>query len=381
MTPLTRVGPPRSASMMGIMNEITLVAVGDVVPEDHRMDAVAAELNAADITFGQLEEPLSNRGKQQLFAGIGGPRYDGGDVMDTAKKARQLVETGFDILSFATNHTMDRSEESLFDTIDAVRGAGIVLVGAGENIAAAREPQLVERDGVTVGFLAYCSVLPYGYQATSERPGTVPIRARTSYEQIDWRPGTKPRIHSEAYEEDVALMVADIEALRPKVDVLAISIHWGIHFEPATVAQYQREVGRAAIDAGADIVLGHHAHILKGVDVYKGKAIVYSLNNFSLRPRGDDGEWLGPDNTPSDQMFSVMAKATIRDGAIAQLSFVPVSVDGEARPSFVHPGDEYFEYICDYFTWATQEAGLSGEYDAEGGELVLRAYDRAAVTV
>jgi poly-gamma-glutamate capsule biosynthesis protein CapA/YwtB (metallophosphatase superfamily) len=365
--------------MMGFMSEITLVAVGDVVPEDHRMDAVADVLNAADITFGQLEEPLSNRGKQQLFSGIGGPRYDGDEVMDTAKKARQLVEAGFDILSFATNHTMDRSEESLFDTIDAVRGAGIAFVGAGVDIAAAREPRIVERDGVTVGFLAYCSVLPYGYQATEERPGTVPVRARTSYEQIDWRPGTRPRIHSEAYEEDVALMVADIAALRPKVDVLAVSIHWGIHFEPATVAQYQRQVGRAAIDAGADIVIGHHAHILKGVDVYKGKAIVYSLNNFSLRPRGDDGEWLGADNTPSDQMFSVMAKATIRDGAITQLSFVPVLVDGEARPSFVHPGEQYFDYVRGYFAQVTEEAGLSGRYDLDGGEFVVRAYDRTAV--
>jgi poly-gamma-glutamate synthesis protein (capsule biosynthesis protein) len=367
--------------MMGVMSEITLVAVGDVVPEDNRMDAVAEVLNAADITFGQLEEPLSNRGKQQLFAGIGGPRYDGGTVMDTAKKAQQLVEAGFDILSFATNHTMDRSEESLFDTIDAVRGAGITFVGAGVDIAAAREPQIVERDGVTVGFLAYCSVLPYGYQATDERPGTVPVRARTAYEQIDWRPGTKPRIRSYANEEDVALMVADIQALRSQVDVLAVSIHWGIHFEPATVAEYQRAVGRAAIDAGADIVLGHHAHILKGVDVYKGKAIIYSLNNFSLRPRGDDGEWLGPENTPSDQMFSVMAKAVIRDGAIARVSFVPVIVDGDARPSFVHPGEQYFDYVGDYFAWATEEAGLSGRYNLEGGEFVLRAYDRAAVTV
>lgn len=360
------------------MSEITFVAVGDVVPEDGRMDAVAEVLNAVDVAFGQLEEPLSNRGRQQLFAGIGGPRYDGGTVMDTARKARQLVEAGFDILSFATNHTLDRSEESLIDTLEALRAAGIPVVGAGVDIVAAREPQIVERDGVRIGFLAYCSVLPYGYQATEDRPGTVPLRARTFYEQVDWRPGTKPRIRSEAYAEDVALMIADIEALRLRVDVLAVSIHWGIHFEPVSVAMYQRDVGRVVIDAGADILLGHHAHILKGVDVYKGKAIVYSLNNFSLRPRGDDGEWLGPDNTPSDQMFSIMAKATIRDAAIARVSFVPVVVDGEAKPRFVQPGDDYFDYIAHYLTRITDEAGLSGEYRLDGGEIVLQAYDLAA---
>lgn len=351
---------------------ITFLAVGDVVPErgHQHFDRVVDVLRAADITFGQLEVPLSNRGERQLFAGLGGPRWDG-PPMDAAATSAVLTDTGFDVMSFAGNHTMDRSEESLFDTLDAATAAGIRLVGAGRALADARRPAIVERDGVRVGFLAYCSVLPAGYAAGPDRAGVAPLRARTFYEQVDWQPGTRPRIHTTTWPDDLAGMVADIERLRGEVDVLVVSAHWGIHFEPATIAYYQREIGHAAIDAGADLVVGHHAHIVKGVEVYRGKVIVYSLNNFVLRPRGDDGEWLGDHNRPSDQQMSLVLRCAIEDGKFTRVALLPCWIDSDARPELLPAADPRSDRVLEYVRWASADQGLPVELRREGDEFVV----------
>lgn len=354
------------------MEELVLLAVGDVAPDrgaDH-FDRVAEALRAADITFGQLEVPLSNRGERQLFAGLGGPRWDG-PPMDPAATAAVLADVGFDVLSFAGNHTMDRSEESLFDTLDAAAAAGIRLVGAGRDLAGARSPAIVERAGTRVGFLAYCSVLPPGYAASQDRPGVAPLRARTFYEQVDWQPGTRPRIHTTTFPEDLAAMVDDVARLRSEVDVLVVSCHWGVHFEPATIADYQREIGHAAVDAGADLVVGHHAHIAKGVEVYGGKVIVYSLNNFVLRPRGDDGEWLGEANRPSDQQRSLVLRCVISGGRLTRVALLPCWIDADARPELLPAADPRSDVVAEYVRWAGASAGLPAELRRAGDELVV----------
>jgi poly-gamma-glutamate capsule biosynthesis protein CapA/YwtB (metallophosphatase superfamily) len=354
------------------MEELVLLAVGDVAPDrgaDH-FDRVTNALRAADITFGQLEVPLSNRGERQLFAGLGGPRWDG-PLMDPAAGATVLADAGFDVMSFAGNHTMDRSEESLFDTLEATAGVGVRLVGAGRTGVEARRPVVIDRAGTRVGFLAYCSVLPPGYAAGPSKSGVAPLRARTWYEQVDWQPGTRPRIHTATDPDDLSAMIADVTRLRSEVDVLVVSVHWGVHFEPATIADYQREIGHAAVDAGADLVIGHHAHIVKGVETYRGKAIIYSLNNFVLRPRGDDGEWLSEANTPSDQQRTLVLRCVIRDGRITRVAFLPCWIDADACPELLPATDPRAEAVFDYVRWASTEAGLPVAFRREGDELVV----------
>jgi Bacterial capsule synthesis protein PGA_cap len=350
------------------MEELVLLAVGDVAPDRgaEHFDLVAEALRTADITFGQLEVPLSNRGERQLYAGLGGPRWDG-PPMDPAVTAKVLGDAGFDVMSFAGNHTLDRSEESLFDTLDAAAGAGIRLMGAGRTLADARRPVIV--DGV--GFLAYCSVLPPGYAAGPSKSGVAPLRAHTWYEQVDWQPGTRPRIHTTTYPDDLAAMVDDVTRLRAEVDVVVVSVHWGVHFEPATIADYQREIGHAAVDAGADLIIGHHAHIAKGVETYRGKAIVYSLNNFVLRPRGDDGEWLSAANAPSDQQRAVVLRCVIRDGRIARVALLPCWIDAAACPELLPATDPRADAVFDYVRWAGTEAGLPVSFHRDGDELVV----------
>ena len=352
----------------------TLLAVGDVSPRQseggRNLKAVRDLLRSGDITFGQLEEPLSNRGARQLYAGLGGPLWDG-PLFGPDDGAALLLDHGFDIMSHAGNHTMDRSAESLFDTIDATGRLGLPLIGVGADIEAARAPVIVERGGMRVGFLGYASVLPGGYAAGPGRPGVAPLRAATFYQQVDWQPGTAPKIVTCPEPDDLAAMVADIAALRPQVDVLIVSVHWGVHFEPATIADYQYAYAHAAIDAGADAILGHHAHILKGVEVYRGRPVIYSLNNFLLRPRGDDGEWLSPANTPSDQQKSIMARFTLDRGRITRFAIQPIWLDHRPRPVAPAADDPRAVAVMDYLRWCNRQQGIGTPITLRDGEFVV----------
>jgi Bacterial capsule synthesis protein PGA_cap len=353
---------------------LTLLAVGDVSPrhsdDGRNLEAVRDLLRSGDITFGQLEEPLSNRGARQLYAGLGGPLWDGAPF-DPDEGAEFLRGHGFDVMSFAGNHTMDRSEESMFDTLDATRRAGIPLIGVGADIGAARTPVILERDGTRIGFLGYATVLPGGYAAGPGKPGVAPLRATTFYEQVDWQPGTPPKIRTFPEPADLDALIADIKALRPQADVLIMSVHWGVHFEPATIAEYQYAYAHAAIDAGADAVLGHHAHILKGVEVYKGKPVIYSLNNFLLRPRGDDGEWLSEASTPSDQQKSIMVKLTLDQGKITKFAIQPIWLDHRPRPVAPAADDPHAADVMDYLRWCNSCQRLGTRISLDDGEFVV----------
>ena len=207
-----------------------------------------------------------------------------------------MHDAGFlTVVSFAGATTvqvggMDWGKDGFFDTIDNLRAAGLAVVGVGAEITAARAPVIVEAKGVRTAFLAYSSILPMNYWAEADRPGCAPMRAHTVYEQIEHdQPGTPARVHTYAHRQDLAALTADIAKARALADVVVVSLHWGIHFVPAVLADYQHEVAHAAIDAGADLILGHHAHIMKGVEVYKGKTILLFAEQLRRRPADDAG--------------------------------------------------------------------------------------------
>lgn len=258
---------------------ITLHAVGDVAPR--RPDpaeifaGVGGKLSEADLLFGQLECPLSDRGEPAPNARLA--------MRTPPSVAPVLREAGFDVMSVAGNHALDFGTIALADTVTALDAAGIARCGGGANIAQAREPAIVERGGKRIAFLAYTSILPTGYAAETTKPGCAPMRAYTHYHQIESdQPGTPPRIITIADRADLAALVADIRRAKAQADYVALSIHWGIHFVRGDLADYQREVAYAAIDAGADMILGHHPHILKAVEFHRGKPIFYSLGNFAI---------------------------------------------------------------------------------------------------
>jgi poly-gamma-glutamate capsule biosynthesis protein CapA/YwtB (metallophosphatase superfamily) len=165
-------------------------------------------------------------------------------------------ECGLDVVSLAGNHAMDFGAETLLDTIDTLRDLGIQVVGAGRNIEEARKPVIIERKGVKVAFLAYCSVLNEGFAAGPNSPGAAPMRAYTYYRTIDYQPGTPPVVVTVPYEDHLKAKVADIAAIRKSVDAVVLSLHWGLHYVPKVIVDYQPIVAKAAFDAGADAYCG-----------------------------------------------------------------------------------------------------------------------------
>lgn len=359
-----------------------VLATGDLAPDRENPDECFAAtrelLNSAEVVFGQLETSFATRGTRLPQA-----RHA---VMAQPECAAALARAGFDVISFAGNHCLDWGNEAFFETLQHLNAAGLAVVGVGANIAAARRPHIRQlADGTRVAFLAYSSILPQAYWAEERRPGCAPLRGHTLYEQVEHdQPGTPARIHTWAHAGDLAAMESDIRAAKREADVVLVSHHWGIHFVRAVIADYQREVARAAIAAGADAILGHHAHILKGIECIEGRPVFYSLCNFATdlrmtpehaaRPSFREIQKLGenwePDfdslyNFPPASRLSMIARLQIRDGRIREAGFHPVFIDRDAVPRVLVQKDPRFGEVVDYLRAVTAEAGLDGSYVTE----------------
>ncbi|MFC1987468.1 CapA family protein [Chloroflexota bacterium] len=190
-------------------DKLTIYAVGDMCPNrpnpEYLFGMALPTIKQADILFGQLEHLLSEKGEPQLFL----PDYQRSrDTRISPERVSGLTYAGFDVISYAGNHNLERGEEAFFETIDTLRKNNIEVVGVGNNIDEARKPVILERKGVKVGFLAYCSILPKkGGEAGPDKPGSAPMRASTFYEQVDWQPGTPPKIITLADKDDLAALV------------------------------------------------------------------------------------------------------------------------------------------------------------------------------
>ena len=362
-------------------DDVVIIAVGDIGPDRDRpgdLFALNQELiNSADISFCQLEFPFSERGQR-----LPQVRHT---VRAHPRGAAALVDAGFNVVSFAGNHCMDFGVDALSDTIDNLTAAGADVVGVGANLDDARQPVIREVRGTRVAFLAYSSVLPHSFWATENRAGCAPLRAFTVYEQIEHdQPGTPARIHTYPHREDLQNLRADVAKARLDADVVVVSVHWGIHFIPAVIADYQRDIAYAAIDAGADAVLGHHSHILKGMEIYRGKPIFYSLANFAMDTRvtpeqasskafreiialnpGWVPNFTSTFNFPPDSRKTIIARLVIRAGALVETTFIPGWINDNSQTEPLRPDDPRFAEVVDYLRAITLEAGLPTDYIVE----------------
>ncbi len=388
--------------------KIVLTAVGDIgcrIEENSEtFDGVRDILKGADINFGSLNELLSGRGeaRQVHFRG-----FEAGDLtgpsgwMPTPEKGADVLSgSGMNVMSFATTRALSMGDIAMQDTIDVLESRGISVVGAGKNIQTARKPAIIDVNGTKVGFLAYCSSVDQGpgshdkgEVATNVMPGIVPLRAVTYTKTYDLHPGIPPRVSSEMDMHDLRDMTEDIKTLRSQVDVVAVSMHWGVHWIPELIADYQKEAAHAAIDAGADIILGHHAHILKGIEVYKGRAIFYSLGNFSMRRSADytfkfeeasGNFWISRRGIrvqvdPKCQRYpydidskkSILVKVDIESGKISRVSYVPLWLDDNAVFMPVPGTDPRSTEHLSYMRRISGSQGLDTKLTAQGDEVVL----------
>lgn len=365
----------------------TLLATGDIGPcrpDPLSIFALAKErLNSADIVVGQLEPVLTDRGTQMPQARLA--------MRSSPSTAAAIHEAGFDVISFASNHCMDWGTEGLIDTCNALRDSQIIVIGAGANIVEARKPAIIKKNGQRIATLAYCSILPMSYWAETNRAGCAPMRGWTVYEQIEHdQPGTPSRTHSFPHRDDLEAMTRDIQLAKANADVVVVSMHWGIHFVPSTIANYQREVAHAAIDAGADVVIGHHPHILKGIEIYRGKVIFYSLGNFAIDPptafdkdlvskhshkeiKALNPDWIEQDGhvVLRDSAMALVAKCEVGHNGLQRVSALPVFMNRQSQPEFLEAHDPRFKTIADYLTKITLEEKLNGAFTIQGNELVF----------
>ena len=155
---------------------------------------------------------------------------------------------------------------------------------------------MIERRGLRFGILSYNCVGPRESWAGEARAGCAYVQVLTHYELDHASPGGPPSVYTFAEPKTLDAMVADIEALRPKVEVLAVALHKGLGHTPATVGMYERQIAKSAIDAGADVVVGHHAHILQGMEIYRDRPIFHGLGNFAIATKA-----LNIDGNPSPE--------------------------------------------------------------------------------
>ena len=281
-----------AAAEQQAQGEITIAAVGDLMlggraepllkefGPDYPFADVMPILSKADVVVGNLESSISTRGtavENKKFTLRAGPIA-----------AQALKKAGIRVVTLANNHSMDFGPLALKDTLAVLDENNILYTGAGMDLDDARSPAFLKVKGRKIAFLSYSLTFPLEFFASASRPGTAP-----------------------GYADFVR---SDIEKARRSADLVVVSFHWGAELMTAS-KDYQVELGRKAIDWGADLVLGHHPHVLQELEVYQGRIIAYSLGNFvfgSESNRTNDG---------------IILLLTFQGKSLARVEAVPLDVN------------------------------------------------------
>jgi len=288
--------------------ELTLVAGGDVMLSANRASGIAMakygyaypfegikeKLAAGDITFANLENPVSTKGRKLPGKGI--------TFRSDPAVIESLKYAGIDVVSLANNHILDYDDPALLETLSLLDEAGIKRVGAGKDLAEARSPVILDKNGLKVAFLAYSEMadifFSYSYKkvfaAAEERPGVAPF--------------------------DLDLILEDVKTASAKADIVIVSLHWGVEDSNDTTSE-QRKMAYRIIDAGADAILGHHPHVLQGVEIYKGKPIAYSLGNLVF------------DQLNENNKQSMILKLNYKDDNWEDIRAYPVYMEAKGHPA------------------------------------------------
>jgi poly-gamma-glutamate synthesis protein (capsule biosynthesis protein) len=309
----------------------------------------------AGAAFVNLELPLSRRGrpaaKEILLRGAPG-------------MAAALSEARFDLMGIANNHILDYGEEALADTLDLLEEGGFAHTGAGANIAAARRPALIERGGLRIGLLAYSSIIPRGFAAGPDKAGINPLRAHTAYRQhrdLTEYPGSLPAVSTWAEPDDLARTKRDIRALKKRADIVIVNHHWGTSMTHA-IQDFQTEIARATVDAGADLVLGGHPHLLQGIEFHRGVPIVYSMGNLIF-------DFKIPFFTEASKQTFLFGATLTKSGA-ADTHFIPCWSGDFEKPRLLSPRGGEGKAIADLMRRLS--APFGSRIETEGGRVLVK---------
>lgn len=344
-----------------------------------------ATLGAIDLLFGNCEGAFTDRPQYAPSAGW--------RVVSGLANAAPLGPANFHVMSLANNHTLDAGHVGLADTTAELWRQGIATCGAGTDLAEARRAAIVERSGVKVAFLAYSSVYQAGYEARAKVPGLAAMRVHSHYYIPDWdaygkvEPGARPQVRTVPYPEDIAVLQDSVVQAKAAADLVVVSFHWGTASAPAVLTDYEPILGHAAVDAGADVVFGHHHHYLRGVERYRGKPIFYGLGHFAfdlpgmetsltplelakLKQMGEhaiyprEGYPLLPFHP--DARMTGIAVCALEGASLIAAGLLPCMINAANQPVPVSTDSDDGARILDYLRGISAEAGLSTRYDANG---------------
>lgn len=282
--PAAESGPELTEPVPVPTPEITLVAVGDIMLSRHVNTKIVQSgdwrspfipthdvLATADITFGNLETPISDRAA---------PPLEGMSFISSPKNLEGLSYAGFDVLSLANNHLNNFGAAAAQDTVINLSTTGISGVGLDD------QPIIIERNGLRIGFLAY-----------SDAPGTTGVNYL-----------------------DVEQAKKDIATLKPVVDVVVVSVHTGVEYE-RTPRAAAIAISHDMVDAGAKLILGHHPHVTQTAEEYNGGHIIYSLGNFVF-----DQMW--SEATRESYIF----RAKLSAAGVSGVEFLPIKIYDYYQP-------------------------------------------------
>ena len=281
----------RIAAVGDIMLDRTLGSVISDGGVEFPFKLVAEPLQNADIAIGNLETALGD---------VGQPAEKSYTFQSPPAAAESLAWGGFDVVSLANNHAVDFGPEALLQGIGLLKAQNVTPIGAGANAAQARSPYIMPVNGLNVAFLGYVYV---------------PVEARGAYfDTAVWTATeTAPGV-AWAVPEEIA---EDVTAVQSQADLIVVVLHSGYEYVEAP-SEEQAAAAHAAIDAGADIVIGHHAHILQAVEFYKEGVIAYGLGNFAFNIDGDAN--------------SAILNVWLDKNGVRQFEFIPAIVQYGGQP-------------------------------------------------
>lgn len=277
---------------MLLVGDIRLLKTSKSALDAGAMSHWLDEVGKVEVVFGNLEGPIGDfeRPKNERKCRIA----------SVQGSHRTLASLGFNVLSLANNHSMDYGHEGLTSSMKALDDSGIKYVGAGRNIKAAREPVIIQHGQERIGFLAYGWDFIGSEYATYNTPGVAPLKKR--------------------------LILEDVKSFKKAVDWLIVSVHWSYEQEKFPLP-YQRNLAHAIIDMGASVIVGHHPHVIQGIEHYKGGVVLYSLGNF-IFPDISFGKW---DIVQShDNRSGLAVKIEFDNMKLGKLELFPFYQDGAA---------------------------------------------------
>jgi len=267
------------------MSTVRLIAVGDIslqtTNNKHPFETVKEIFESKDILFGNLETVLSSRGKKAKKSVL---------LYSSPEKVRYLKDVDYNILNVANNHILDLGVEGFKDTLDILNKNGLNFIGA-NNGKSASNHLILERNGIKLGFLGYTI-------------GRFKVPESISINKLKEKK-----------------IIADIKFIKDKCDFIVVSLHWGTEnvFYPSP-----QQIDRAhnLIDRGATLILGHHPHVIQGIEKYKNGLIAYSLGNFQF----------DPELSQSKTNESVALCVDFNEEGIKNYEIVPVVIDRDVLP-------------------------------------------------